>query len=137
MPNNGTGNYANDFIDAIEDSQKPGPAVRDLPPLHPNDWADLGVPAKEDIVDISALEGDTHGDEKIRSVLKLPPRGDVKFGRFNISDDVQRLELETIENNCLKVGWVLVREEWTHTKDGETFVIVKYMVSPEQPKPTT
>jgi hypothetical protein len=62
-----------------------------------------------------------------------------KYARFNMGDPDDVRRLEDINNKVLKEGWMLAREEWVHTKDGKTFVLLKYLESkPKKTKqPTT
>jgi hypothetical protein len=119
-------NFADDFFDAIGTANDPE-NLREIPALHPaarsafppGKWRNV---AKEE-------EGRTAPGAE--NQLFEQPKGKFKarFGRFDLNDDTQRAELEEIENSCLTPGknWILAREEWYNTKDGDTYVVVKYL----------
>lgn len=111
-------NIASDFADAIQGEQDNN-VQRGLPPLHPKEkekWVNLAeeepVPGLPD-----------------HNLLQLPKRKlKSRLRRFCVSDEEQVEEYEKIQDKCLEGnGWILAREEWTTDKDGETFIIVKYL----------
>jgi len=127
----GADNFSNDFMDAIGEANNPE-NVREMPPLHPGakggfqdgQWRDI---AKEMGAD---MPGAATGNDQT-SQLFTQPKGKFKarFGRFNLGEASDCAELEKIQNNCLTPGknWILAREEWYNTKDGDVYVVVKYL----------
>lgn len=61
--------------------------------------------------------------------MKELPQLKAKYDRFDMCDPDDIKRLEKVNNSILQDGWLLAREEWVRTKDGGTFVIVKYMES--------
>lgn len=111
-------NVASDFADAIQ-SEQDNNIQRGVPPLHPKEkekWVNL---AEEE--PIPGLPDN--------NLLQLPKRKlKARLRRFCVGDEEQVEEYERIQDRCLEgKGWILAREEWTTDKDGDTFIIVKYL----------
>jgi len=50
-----------------------------------------------------------------------------RYKRFDIGDPVDVAELEKINNHIMQDGWLPGREEWIHTRDGGTYVVLKWL----------
>ena len=50
-----------------------------------------------------------------------------RYKRFDLSDDNDVDELEKINNHIMQDGWLPGREEWIHTRDGGTYVVLKWL----------
>ena len=50
-----------------------------------------------------------------------------KYRRFNLDDPLDVQELEKINNHIMQDGWLPGREEWIHTRDGGTYVVLKWL----------
>lgn len=55
-----------------------------------------------------------------------------RYKRFDLADPADVTELETVNNHIMQDGWLPGREEWIHTRDGGTYVILKWL---ERTKP--
>jgi len=119
-------NYASDFASVIEEVQNGQKPPRDIPPLHPKErekWVNL---AEED-----PLPGMSAASNTEHNLLTLPNRKlSAKYERYSFGDPLAMERLEEIQSRCLQAGsgYFLTREEWTHDKDGETYILIKYMV---------
>lgn len=127
-------NVANDFAAVIEDVQNSQKVPRDLPPLHPKEkeqWVNL---AEDDPLPGMNEAADDH------NLLSLPKRKlKAKYERYSF-DDPQKMErLEEIQSLCLQAGsgYYLAREEWTTDKDGDTFILIKYLMDEKSTAPET
>jgi hypothetical protein len=114
----GKTNVADDFTEAIHKEQD-ADVQRGVPPLHPKEkgkWVNL---AEEE--PIPGLID--------HNLIQLPKRKlKARLRRFCVSDPDQVEEYEKIQDKCLEgKGWILAREEWTTDKEGETYIIVKYL----------
>lgn len=105
------GNNVADFADAIQEKERIG--GRD----------NLGLfPTPEQMIDPTTLPADTdsaHAGPKIKY--------SAHYGRFNIDRDSERLEIERVQNHILNDGWLLAREEWVTTDEGDTIVTLKWL----------
>lgn len=118
--------HKRDFVDAIGraiegDRERP----EQLPPLFP---VPDRIRDRDDEEDPFARSAD---DQPSVDPNKL----EAKYERFDLSDVTDVARLEKVNNSVLREGWLLAREEWVHTKDGSTFVILKYLVN-NTPKKT-
>ncbi len=127
-------NYANDFVEAITQANAPE-IKRDLPAMHPTEL-------REKFVNL-AEEEDVSMQEHNSSNLLQMPTGErkVHIKRFNLEQASDRVDYELVQNKCVKgrVGdkfYMLLREQWTETKDGDVFITVKHMTidMPEKKK---
>lgn len=61
-----------------------------------------------------------------------------RYQRFDIADPDDVAELEKINNHIMQDGWLPGREEWIHTRDGGTYVVLKWLerVTPLKKKAT-
>ena len=116
----GKENYADDFLNALDKHNDPKQGQRDLPALHPKD-------VKEKFVDLSKEEGPLA--PKTPNLLELPKKKlHGHYRRFNLSFPADVEALEAITNKCLsETGWILAREEWDSTKNGDRIVTIKFM----------
>jgi len=111
-------NKANDFANSINNMKgEPEKVFEELPPLYPTP---------------DRIEDRPLGEERepdIASLISAPDPEDfeARIERLNLADPVDVKRLEQINNHVLKDKWVLSREEWVHTKDGDTFAVVKYL----------
>jgi len=117
--------HKRDFVDAIGravegDRERP----EQLPPLFP-------VP---DRIRDRDEEDPLTRDVDDRPTVD-PNKLEAKYERFDLSDAEDVARLEKVNNNAMREGWLLAREEWVHTKDGSTFVILKYLIN-NTPKKT-
>ncbi len=111
------GDKSKDFVDAISEMNFGArDSPEEIPPLFPQPDRIQDRPIGEEAPDPD------------RNMLK-PKDLTAKYARFDMAepDDIRRLE--QINNRILKEGWIMAREEWVHTKDGSTFVLVKYLES--------
>lgn len=124
MPND---NVASDFADALNQQTEQGQSSRGLPALHPKE--------REKWVDLSKEEGAPAGMPD-HNLFQLPKRKlRACYRRFNLADPDHIQELEEIQALCLTGnGYMLAREEWINTKDGDTFAIIKYLEPADAPK---
>lgn len=115
MPGN---NAVNDFADAIqEDSRIKG-------------QDNLGMyPSQEQLFDPKIADND--------NAMEMPRvKYSAHYGRYNIDRDSERLELERVQNSVLNDGWLLGREEWTTTDEGDTIVTIKWLQPSENIRKT-
>lgn len=113
-------NRATDFANALNQETERGQEPRGIPPLHPKE--------REKWVDLSQEEGAPPGMPD-HNLFQLPKRKlRACYRRFDLSEEAHIEELEEIQALCLAGnGYVLAREEWVTTKEGDTFAIVKYL----------
>lgn len=112
-----------DFIDVIQEMNSGSrEAPEEIPPLFPQPERIKDRPSGEE------------APEPDRDLIK-PRQLTAKYDRFDLGkpDDITRLE--GVNNRILKDGWLLAREEWVHTKNGGTFVILKYLETAPKKKP--
>lgn len=119
-----SGDRKSDFVNALGHLMGDRENPEQIPPLFP-------VP--ERIVDHTEEDPLTRGAEKQQGVD--PNKFEAKYERFDLSDPTDIARLEKVNNNVMREGWLLAREEWVHTKDGSTFVILKYLIN-NTPKKT-
>ena len=50
-----------------------------------------------------------------------------RYKRFDLADSSDVDELEKINNHIMQDGWLPGREEWIHTRDGGTYVVLKWL----------
>lgn len=108
---------SSDFVDVIQEANY---GSRELPEEIPELF-----PVPDRIQDRPIGEAAPEPD---RNLIK-PRQLKAKYDRFDMCDPDDIRRLEKINNSILQDGWLLAREEWVHTKDGGTFVIVKYLES--------
>jgi len=70
---------------------------------------------------------------------KVPHKKDyrAKYRRFDLSDPDDVAELEKVNNHIMNDGWLPGREEWIHTRDGGTYVVLKWLECDKVPKKRT
>lgn len=117
--------HRNDFIDAIQEAMDADARSRpeELPPLFP-------TPAR-----IQDRDPDLPTDEPETTSQLDSSQLEAKYQRFDLSDPLDVERLEGVNNKVLKEGWLLAREEWVHTKNGGSYVILKYLIN-HKPKQT-
>ena len=89
---------------------------RELPPSHPD----------------QLLKNAGRGGQM--PAAKLAGHYESRYKKFSMGDEKQVAELEDINNHILNDGWLPGREEWIHTKEGATYIILKYLVPKDLPK---
>ena len=106
MPGN---NAVNDFADAIQEKNR----------IEGQD--NLGMyPTQDKMFDPLAADND--------SSMEMPRvKYTAHYGRYNIDHESERLELERVQYSVLNDGWLLGREEWTTTDEGDTIVTIKWL----------
>jgi hypothetical protein len=118
-------NFANDFVDLVNQVNTPQ-ASRDLPAMHPTE-------IKEKFVNLAEEEDDIFFGGKQSNLINMPTgERHMKLARYNITQTQDIADYEDIQNKVIRgrVGnklYVLLREQWTETKDGDLFITVKYM----------
>ncbi len=50
-----------------------------------------------------------------------------RYRRFDLADPIDTADLEKINNHIMHDGWLPSREEWIHTRDGGTYVVLKWL----------
>lgn len=118
------GDRKGDFVNALGRLMGDREHPEQIPPLFP-------VP--ERIVDREEEDPLARGAEEQQNVD--PNKLEAKYERFDLSDSTDVARLERVNNSVMREGWLLAREEWVHTKDGSTFVILKYLIN-NTPKKT-
>ena len=116
-------NKAADFVDALANMSALDNYKEEIPPIFPL--------FKNDVKDREAPVDPLAPKEK-----ELSRDFTAKYARFDLSTDSDRMELESVMGHVMKDGWMLAREEWVHAKDGNTFVILKYLIRNTPIKPT-
>lgn len=65
---------------------------------------------------------------------KSPPSAEMdtkdyhaKYRRFDLADPADITKLEKINDHIMHDGWLPGREEWIHTRDGGTYVVLKWL----------
>lgn len=109
-----------DFVDAISQAAKADRVYEEIPPTFPT----ASMPADKPIDHIE--------QERANNALN-PENFEAHYGRFDMADMEEVEQLEEINNHVLRDGWVMAREEWVHTKEGSSFVIVKYLIAKNKP----
>lgn len=100
---------------------------RDMPPMHPSD-----DPAN--LTELSDEEVEKSMKKKLgNNLFELKHKFRSRYGLFKLSNPEQREELENLVNNCLQKGWILAREEWKSTAEGDMVVSIKCLI-PEPKK---
>lgn len=54
------------------------------------------------------------------------------YHKFDMDHPGDIVEMELIVNHILHDKWILAREEWLHTKEGSTFVVLKWLQPKEE-----
>jgi hypothetical protein len=115
-PPGDSGNKANDFTNALAQMGiGSGQFKEEIPPLFPA--------YKQDGRDLETVPDPLAPQAKAKR-----PDYEAHYKRFDLSADSDRLDLEEIMGHVMKDGWLMAREEWVHAKDGNTYVILKYLV---------
>jgi len=119
-PSNMKSDPTHGFMRALDSANREGgPGGSELPNIFPRSVESVeekvvetidGIPKKEDVPSLAMSNNFT-----------------AKYARFNMDDPLDVSKLEAINNHIMKDGWLPAREEWVHTKDGGTFVILKYL----------
>lgn len=115
MPGN---NSVNDFADAIQEKNRiEGQDNLGMFPT-PDKMFDTRTADKDEAMEMPKVTYKAH------------------YGRYNIDQDSERLELERVQNSILNDGWLLGREEWTTTEEGDTIVTIKWLQPSENIRKT-
>ena len=81
------------------------------------------------------LEDNEEGTDPLASRVRDTVPGlqaeylETKYAQFDIADPLDVEKLEEINNNVMRKQWILAKEDWNHTKDGGTFIVVKYLIN--------
>jgi len=93
----------------------------------------VGLPAifpstREEIEDRVLEEVPPLKEKGIPSMVETSAKDfKARYKRFDIADPVDVDELEKINNHIMQDGWLPGREEWIHTRDGGTYVVLKWL----------
>jgi hypothetical protein len=105
----------NDFVNAIAEQNYKDKELTSI------------FPSQEDLVDPTKPIED--------SEIKLPQKKyTCHYGNFDLSHEGDRIECEVINNKCMHGGWLLAGEERTATKEGNMFIMLKWLVPEEEIK---
>lgn len=108
-------NTKNDFVNAIAEA-----AFR-------NNELSSAFPSPEELLDPTRPMEDAE--------LKLPKKKySCHYGLFDLSNAGDRVECELINDKCMNSGWILAGEERTATKEGNMFIMLKWLVPADEPK---
>jgi len=118
----GKTDHRNDFVDAIQEAMNFDSRnhPEELPPLFPTPSR---IQDRDPTLPTDAQETQSQFDSSLL---------EAKYQRFDLSDPLDVKCLEEVNNKVLKQGWLLAREEWVHTKNGGSYVILKYLVNHKQ-----
>lgn len=102
---------------------------------------------------VNAIAEATHRDKELSSLFPTPdelldptkPIEDAElkapkrkyachYGLYDLSNEADRLECEIVNNKCMNNGWIMAGEERTPTKEGNMFVMLKWLVPEDEPK---
>jgi hypothetical protein len=117
-----------DFNRALEAANNPegaAPETAGFPALFPT--------KREDVEERVHEEVPPPGEKGIPSLVETQADNyKARYRRFDLADDKDVADLEEINNHIMKDGWLPGREEWLHTRDGGTYVVLKWL---ERTKP--
>jgi hypothetical protein len=82
-----------------------------------------------DVIPEEALDASLQGKHALPK-LKFK----VKYRKFNMALDEDVLQLESMKTAIVNGEYIGAREEWNHTKDGDSYVMLSWLV-PLKPPP--
>jgi len=115
LPNGG---FDEDFVKTLG-----GIMGHDVPPLHPGKRVEITDEEYEEALRKKQDPALLLGHTQLRS----------EYYQFSLDDPEQVTKLQNAVNNCLQKGWILAREEWHRTQEGNTIIAMKCLVP--LPKP--
>ena len=118
-----------DFTRALQAANNPdgaAPETVGLPAIFPNSQEEIEDKVLEEVPPPKDKSGPPSLVETSAKDFKA------RYKRFDLSDQQDVDELEKINNHIMQDGWLPGREEWIHTRDGGTYVVLKWL---ERTKP--
>ena len=121
LPNNG---FDEDFAKVL--GAQSGRQGSDVPPLHPGKRVEITDEEYEEILRKKQDPATLFAGTQFRS----------EYHQYSLSDKDEREKLQNVINNCLQKGWILAKEEWHRTQEGNTIIAIKCLVPLPKKKQT-
>ena len=116
LPVGGTlpgGGFDEDFLKTL--GVVPG---TDVPPLHPGKRTEI---TDEEYAEAMAKKQDP-------ATLMANTRFRSEYYQFSLDVPEECTKLQSVVDNCLQKGWVMAREDWHRTQEGNTIIAMKCLV---------
>lgn len=114
-------NKANDFVDAINDAaRKESLFVEEIPPPFPE-------------YNLSAKERNNTDPRQTPSMDFDPKDWKSHYVRYDMGDPDDVALAEEVNDGVFEGTHIVAREEWVHTKEGSSFILMKYLTKKKKP----